>query len=90
MNSRKFKVKLEQELEITLNMDSHTKETIDQYKEFWGYDFDNSEDAIRDIVEHIAYNYQRDGYFDQDAEGLAYEGFKGKDKGTIFNVTEVK
>lgn len=88
MNKKKFKVIVEQELEIALDMDRHTKESLEQYKDYWGFDSDNDEDTIREIVEHITLNYLHDGYFDQDAEGLVFEGFNGKAVETKIDVSQ--
>lgn len=89
MNKRKFKASIKRDIEIVLDMDKYTEESIEQYENYWEHEFDSNEDTIQEIIKHIAYNYQRDGYFDKDAEGLVLESFEGVDIGTNIEVSEI-
>lgn len=86
MNRKTFKVKIEQELEISFDMDKYNSEMVHNVGDYWGFD---EEVFFEELSEFIACKYIRDGYFNYEAEGLVVDGHKGEvEEGIWISVNE--
>lgn len=77
MSRKVFKVKIEQELEISFDMNKYNPETISTVADYWGFD-GNQETFFEELTDFIVCKYIKDGYFDYETEGLVIDGHEGK------------
>ena len=72
---KEFKVKIEKEITVTLDMDKYSGDTLKELKSFWGLDYDLSqEEVITEMLGIIIGNYDVNGYFDEKMEGVPKNG----------------
>lgn len=89
MNVRKFKVDIEQEVEISIDMDKYNDETITQVGDYWGFD-DDKEIFLEELVEFLVCNYLTDGHFNRDLEGIVIDGHFGSINNINVEIEEVE
>lgn len=71
-NTKTFKIRAEEEFEVTLDMDKYDKETLKQIAEYWGYS-DNleDEDILKEVAMDLHFIYKKEGYhLDEELEGF--------------------
>jgi hypothetical protein len=91
-NQRQFKVAVEKEFVVTLDMNKYNPEVLKQITEYWGYDYRELEDEeiIKESVGDIAHQYLNDGYLDKDLEGFPMNGQRVSKINTYVNIEEIK
>ena len=91
-NIREFKVVVEKELKVTLDMDKYDKQTLDQLRSIWGdnyLDF-TDEEMIEESVSDLANTFMRDGYLDEELEEFPTNGQKCIETNVRLDVEEIK
>jgi hypothetical protein len=70
-NERKYKITIEKEIEVTLDLDKYSSDILDQIKGYWGYDEDMTpNEVLKEAAEDLALQFSRDGYLDKNIEGF--------------------
>lgn len=74
-NPKEYKVKIEKEVSIRLDLDKYSEDTLEELKSFWGLDGDfPQEEVITEMLEIIIDHYNTNGYLDEKMEGIPKEG----------------
>lgn len=72
---KEFKVKIEKEITVTLDMDKYSGDTLEELKSFWEFDGNFSqEEVITEMLGIIINNFESKGYFDEEMEGVPKDG----------------
>lgn len=86
---KEFKVKIEKEITVTLDMDKYSGDTLKQISSWWGYDYDmTDEEIINESIEDIAAKFESDGYLDKELEGFPIDGQTAKLTNYNFYIVE--
>ena len=87
-----FKVRVEKELKVTLDMNRYNEENLNSIRGIWGYGKDDftDEEIIEECVTDLANIYLRDGYLDDNLEEFPIEGQICEQANEFMDVEEIK